>query len=144
LTSPLPHHYGVQLFAGNGSAILAGGSRPDIVGGPPSEFDGRADWWSPEHLLLSSVALCLLTTFQAFAARAHLHVAGYESHADGVLDKTGDGLAFTAIRLAVHLRVAEGDRGRAEQLLQTAKRHCIVSNALKPAVQLETRVSAAA
>lgn len=143
MASPFPHHYDVRLFAGNGSAILAGGRRPDIVGGPPPEFDGSDQWWSPEHLLLSSVALCLMTTFQTFSARAGLHVAGYESRVEGVLDKTAAGLAFTSIRLAVDVRVAEADRARAEQLLQTAKRHCIVANALKPAVELEAVVKAA-
>jgi hypothetical protein len=54
MASPFPHHYDVKLVVGNGSAILTGRSRPAIVGGPPPEFDGRAEWWSPEHLLLSS------------------------------------------------------------------------------------------
>jgi organic hydroperoxide reductase OsmC/OhrA len=144
MASPFPHHYDVRLSGGDGPAILAGGSRPEIVGGPPPEFDGREGWWSPEHLLLSSVGLCLMTTFQALARRAGLAVAGYESHVEGVLDKTAAGLAFTSIRTAVELRVAEADRARAEQLLQSAKRHCIVANALKPAVELVATVSAAA
>jgi organic hydroperoxide reductase OsmC/OhrA len=143
MASPFPHHYDVRVFAGSGSAILAGGNRPDIAGGPPPEFDGSDEWWSPEHLLLSSVALCLMTTFQSFAARASLHVAGYESRAFGVLDKTAAGLAFTSIRLVVDLRVAEADREQAERLLQSAKRHCIVSNTLKPAVELQASVKAA-
>ena len=142
MASPFPHHYDVRLFAGNGSATLAGGSRPDIVGGPPPEFDGRADWWSPEHLLLSAAGLCLMTTFQAFAARAGLPVEGYESRVDGVLDKTAAGLAFTSIAITVDLRVAETDRTRAEQLLQSAKRHCIVANALKTPVELHIVVLA--
>jgi organic hydroperoxide reductase OsmC/OhrA len=143
MASPFPHHYDVRLFAGNGSAILAGGNRPDIIGGPPPEFDGSDRWWSPEHLLLSSVALCLMTTFQVLARRADLHVAAYDSRVDGVLDKTAAGLAFTSIRLTVELRVAESDRARAQELLQTSKRYCIVANALKPAVELQAVVKAA-
>lgn len=143
MASPFPHHYDVTLSGSNGTAILGGGARPDIVGGPPPEFDGSARSWSPEHLLLSAVGLCLMTTFQAFAARADLPVAGYESRVEGVLDKTSAGLAFTSMRVAVDLRVAEGDRARAEQLLQSAKRHCIVANALKLAVEVETLVLAA-
>jgi organic hydroperoxide reductase OsmC/OhrA len=142
MSSPFPHHYDVQVTSGGAGAILSGGRRPPIVGGPPPEFDGRDQWWSPEHLLLSAAGLCLMTTFQAFAARARLDVAGYESHVEGVLDKTPAGLAFTSIRIAVDLRVAEADRTRAEQLLQSAKRHCIVANALKPAVELQILVSA--
>jgi len=146
MASPFPHHYDVEVSSGGGSgnAILAGGLRPRIVGGPPPEFDGRAEWWSPEHLLLSAAGLCLMTTFQAFATRAGLGVAGYESRVEGTLDKTPTGLAFTSIRIAVDLHVVEADRTRAEQLLQSAKRHCIVANALKPVVEVQAVVSAPA
>ena len=143
MASPFPHHYDVKLVAGNASAVLSGGSRPDIVGGPPPEFDGKAEWWSPEHLLLSSVGLCLMTTFQAVASKSGLAVAGYESRVEGVLDKTPTGLAFTSIVIAVELDVADADRARAEKLLESAKRHCIVGNALKTAIELQTLVRSA-
>jgi organic hydroperoxide reductase OsmC/OhrA len=144
MASPFPHHYDVQVSSGSTGAILAGGRRPAIVGGPPPEFDGRPEWWSPEHLLLSAAGLCLMTTFQAFAARAGLPVESYASRVDGVLDKTPDGLAFTSIAITVDLRVADADRTRAEELLQSAKRHCIVANSLKTAVELHMVVAAAA
>lgn len=143
MASPFPHHYDVRLHAASNGAILVSDHRPEIVGGAPPEFDGRPEWWSPEHLLLSSVALCLMTTFQAFAHKARLQVAGYESRVEGVLDKEAAGIGFTAIRLKVELSVADADRARAEQLLHSAKRHCIVANALKPAVELEAVVTAA-
>jgi organic hydroperoxide reductase OsmC/OhrA len=144
MASPFPHHYDVQVSLATTGAILAGGRRPDIVGGPPPEFDGRAEWWSPEHLLLSAAGLCLMTTFQAFAGRAGLLVEGYTSRVDGVLDKTPAGLGFTSIAITVDLRVGEADRTRAEQLLQSAKRHCIVANSLKTPVELHMAVTAAA
>ena len=143
MASPFPHRYDVRLYGGSSGAILAADHRPEIVGGAPPEFDGRAEWWSPEHLLLSSVALCLMTTFQAFARKSRLDVVSYESRVEGVLDKQTAGIGFTAIRLKVELRVADADRARAEQLLHSAKRHCIVANALKPAVELEAVVEAA-
>jgi organic hydroperoxide reductase OsmC/OhrA len=143
MTSPFPHHYEVRLVGSNGTARLGGGKRPEILSGPPPEFGGSEEWWSPEHLLLSAAALCLMTTFEALAARSRLQVDGYESRVAGVLDKSSAGLGFTSIRIAVDLRVAEADRTRAEELLQSAKRHCIVANALKPAVELETLVNAA-
>jgi organic hydroperoxide reductase OsmC/OhrA len=137
MPSLFPHHYDVEVTAGTTGAVVAAGRRPEIAGGPPPEFDGRPEWWSPEHLLLSAVGLCLMTTFQAFAARAGLRVARYESRVDGILDKTPSGLSFTSIRVAVDLGVAGEDRERADQLLHSAKRHCIVSNALKTPVEVE-------
>jgi organic hydroperoxide reductase OsmC/OhrA len=143
MPSAFPHHYDVEVVAGSDGAVLTGGRRPPVIGGPPPEFDGRADWWSPEHLLLSAVGLCLKTTFEAFAARAGLPIVRYASRVDGVLDKTAAGLVFTSIRVVVDLGVAEADRARAEQLLASAKRHCIVSNALKTAVEVESVVAVA-
>jgi organic hydroperoxide reductase OsmC/OhrA len=144
MPTPFPHRYRVQLVSSDGRAVLRGGGRrPDLPGGAPPEFDGSDEWWSPEHLLLSAASLCLKTTFDAFARRARLEVAGFESQAEGVLDKTPAGLAFTSIRISVELEVAEADAGRARQLLQTAERNCIVSNALRTPVELAVSVKTA-
>jgi organic hydroperoxide reductase OsmC/OhrA len=117
--------------------------RPPIAAGPPPEFDGRNDVWSPEHLLLSALNLCQMTTFLALAARARLEVVSYRSSASGVLDKTAEGLRFTAIRLRIDLAVPGADVERGRQLLHTAHRHCIVSNSLNVAVEIEAIVEAA-
>jgi organic hydroperoxide reductase OsmC/OhrA len=143
MPAPFPHHYEVQLSTTGEISVLGGGHRPDIVGGPPPEFDGSDRWWSPEHLLLSAVSLCFTTTFQALAARAGLRIVRLRAQAVGVLDKTPVGLTFTSIRLVVDLLVDEADRARADQLLQSAKRHCIVANALKTPVELEVLMDAA-
>ena len=144
MPAPFPHHYEVRLSTSGESSVLGGGHRPDIVGGAPVEFEGSDRWWSPEHLLLSAVALCLTTTFQAFAARAGVGIVQFRVQAAGVLDKTPEGLAFTSIRLTVDLMVDEDERVRAEQLLRSAKRHCIVANALKTPVELEVLMDARA
>jgi organic hydroperoxide reductase OsmC/OhrA len=133
----------VRVEGGTGGAVISAAPRPDFRGGPPAEFDGRDDWWSPEHLLLSAAGLCLKTTFDVVAARARLPVLSYASRVDGTLEKTGNGLGFTAIAITVELVVGEGDVERAGQLLGKAKDHCIVANALKPAVSLVASVKAA-
>jgi organic hydroperoxide reductase OsmC/OhrA len=140
MPAPFPHHYVVSLAAHNEGAVLRSGTRPPILGGAPAEFDGREDWWSPEHLLLSSLSLCLRTTLEALAARAGLTVSGYRSQAEAVLEKTPGGLGFTSITLKVELEVPPAEVERAQQLLLAAKKHCIVSNSLKPSVNLEASV----
>lgn len=142
--NPFPHRYEVRLRRSDGArGVLTSDARPALEGAPPPEFDGPAGVWSPEHLLLASASLCLMTTFLAVASKSKLTVAGYESRAEGVLDKTPEGLGFTLIVLHVALAVAEADRERAARLLETAKRHCIVSNSLKHPVELETQIKAA-
>ena len=144
MSAPFPHHYHVKVEgAGGGGAVVSAAPRPEFRGGPPSEFGGRDDWWSPEHLLLSAAGLCLKATFDAIAARARLSVLAYSSRVEGALDKTARGIVFTSITVAVELVVAEEDAGRAGELLRKAKEHCIVANSLNVPVTLVASVSAA-
>ena len=143
MPSPFPHRYEVQLLgADEDTATLTVPGRPVIVGAAPPEFDGPPGRWSPEHLLLSSVALCLMTTYRALAGRSRLAVAGYESRAQGTLEKTGAGLAFTSIVVHVDVVVDPSQVERAESLMESAKKHCIVSNALRVPVLVTSRVRA--
>jgi organic hydroperoxide reductase OsmC/OhrA len=144
MPAPFPHRYQVTLdgLDADGGGRLRAGARPEIAGGAPREFGGEDRWWSPEHLLLGSLSLCLMTTFRALAVREHLPVLGYTSRAEGQLDRTPSGLSFTALTLYVELRVPMAEVSRAERLLQSAKKHCIVANSLHTAVGLEVAVNA--
>jgi len=145
MATEFPHRYDVALaWEGHGGAALTAGPRPMIEGGAPPEFDGKDTWWSPEHLLLSSLSLCLMTTFQAVAGKARLPVEHYDSRAEGVLDRIPTGLGFTGLTLRVNVRVGSPEQvERARQLLAKAKAHCIVANALVPPVHLDASVTAA-
>ncbi|HET8646750.1 MAG TPA: OsmC family protein [Vicinamibacteria bacterium] len=144
MAAPFPHHYEVTLAgAGDGGGALAAAGRPPILGGAPPEFDGRQEWWSPEHLLLASVTLCLMTTLQALAARARVPLARYGSHISATLDKTAAGLVFTEIVATMEVAVAEEHRERVAGLIDSAKKHCIISNALSVPVAVTASVTAA-
>jgi organic hydroperoxide reductase OsmC/OhrA len=136
-TAPFPHHYEVALSnEGHPWSVLEAAPRRAIVGGAPPEFGGKDEWWSPEHLLLGAVSLCLSTTFQAFASKKDLRYGHYDSLVKGILDKSRSGLRFSSIVLAVEMQVAPGDEERAQALLEDAKRYCIVANALSVPVDL--------
>ena len=145
MATQFPHHYDVSLaWEGQGGAALTAGPRPVIEGGAPPEFDGKDGWWSPEHLLLSSLSLCLMTTFQALTDKARLSIQHYDSQAEALLDRTPSGLGFTGLVLHVKVRVGSPDEvERARHLLIKAKTHCIVANALMPPVSLDAAVTAA-
>jgi organic hydroperoxide reductase OsmC/OhrA len=140
MPTPFPHRYDVRLEAWGPEGWVTSGIRPPIEGGAPVEFDGRGDVWSPEHLLLSSLALCHFTTFRALARKAGLDVIRYEGKADGELSKTAEGLAFTKLTLDVAVQVRPGNSSRAEELLGAAKKHCLVANTLRVSVSLRARV----
>jgi organic hydroperoxide reductase OsmC/OhrA len=145
MAAPFPHHYEVTLRGQpDSSGVLAADGRPQILGGAPPEFDGRPEWWSPEHLLLSSVTLCLMTTLQALAGRARIPLAGYGSRITGTLEKTAAGIVFTEVVATMEVTVAEEHRERIGTLIESAKKYCIVSNALKVPVTVKAEVAAAA
>jgi organic hydroperoxide reductase OsmC/OhrA len=140
-TAPFPHRYEVRLEARETGAVLQAAPRPRILGGAPAEFGGSDQWWSPEHLLLASVNLCLRATFEALARLKHLDVWGYASTARGVLDRTPAGPTFTSFTIAVELTITPGEAERARALLEKAEQHCIVANTLKVPVHLEITVN---
>jgi organic hydroperoxide reductase OsmC/OhrA len=130
------HRFVVALTRQSEDAVLEAAPRPSIRGGAPPEFGGRAEVWSPEHLFVSAVALCFLTTFEFFAKRENLAVTDFTTSAEGTVEKTAKGLAFTGVRLDVHVGVTPGQETRAQELLAMAKRACLVSNSLLCPVEL--------
>jgi organic hydroperoxide reductase OsmC/OhrA len=112
--------------------------RPAIRVGTPPEFGGPPDAWSPEQLFVSSVDSCLMSTFLFFAERAQITLRAYESSTSGRMEKTPNGLRFTA--LDVHIRVSVGSPAeveRAEQLRGKLEKYCPISNSLNCPVSLE-------
>ena len=141
MTTNFPHHYEVKLsWPRQGGAELYAAAAPPITGGAPMEFGGRDSWWSPEHLLLSSLSLCLMTTFEAIAAKARLEVVRCDCRAEATLDRSEGGLGFTALGLRVEVEVDPDDAERVPKLLASAKKHCLVANALRLPVTLEVSV----
>lgn len=144
MIAPFPHRYDVELkWSGGLPALTSAGARAEIAVGPPPQFGGQEAWWSPEHLLLSSLSACLMTTFLALAERAKLPVRGYACRAQGVLEKTKDGIVFTGFSLSISLKAFEEQASRLEELVHTAKKYCIVSNSLKAPVVLTVQTEAA-
>jgi organic hydroperoxide reductase OsmC/OhrA len=142
MSQPFPHRYETMLvWEGRGPAALSSGSRPVLVGGPPPEFDGEPGWWSPEHLLLSAANLCLMTTYRVLAKKVGLEIAQYRSRAEGVLEKTREGILFTRIALHVEIQAPLQRLEEARKMVETAKKYCIVTNALKLPVEVDAKVA---
>jgi organic hydroperoxide reductase OsmC/OhrA len=139
-TPPYTYQTGLRWTAGKKGALSAP-PRLELIGGAPPEFGGDDQAWSPEHLLLPSVSLCLMLTFLALADKAKLKVDAYRCQTEGTLDKTGGVIAFTAITVRVELRSPE--QQRAETMLQTAKKYCFISNSLKASVSVAPMTRAA-
>jgi len=136
---PFPHHYQTWLVRTLSSrARLEAPPRPMIAGGPPAELDGDATSWSAEHLLLSSIGLSLLTTFEALAARNRVDLVSWEARVGGMVDRTETGLVFTRFSVEVDMEVGDVERARAT--LDETKQHCLITNALRAPVEIDAKI----
>lgn len=136
-----PHSYHARAEAGDGDVILSSGALPEIRSAPPAAFGGPGDRWSPEDLLVASVADCFALSFQAVARASRLAWDRLEVDVEGTLDRVGNEMRFTKIvvrpTLHVGADVAEHQPGK---VLEKAERMCLITNSLSSEVTLEPTI----
>jgi organic hydroperoxide reductase OsmC/OhrA len=137
--APFPHRYTVRLK----DRQLLAPPRAPIEAGPPPQFGGSDQVWSPEELLVAAALECFWTTFEAYARHAGLTVERWSGTGEAVLDRGPGVPAFTSLTMGVELVVAAGEEARARTLLETAERKCIISNVLRVPVTLDATVLSA-
>jgi organic hydroperoxide reductase OsmC/OhrA len=121
-------------------ATIEAEPRSAISGGPPPDFGGDATRWSPEHLLVAAAALCFWTTLEWFARRRGVSILGFDCRAEGTVEKTARGLAFTGVRLRVGATAAPDQVAQLRELMEVAKKSCLVANSLACPVELAAEV----
>lgn len=129
-------------WQGERKAILSSAGKLSFAVTPPPEFRGPDGFWTPEDLLVAAVNSCFLMTFLAYAARDQIALAGYQSEAEGVLELVDRKMVVTRIKLTVHVSLkSSSDVPKAQVILQLSKENCIISNSVKSAVELETKIT---
>jgi peroxiredoxin-like protein len=138
----LPHHYDVAANAeAEGNILLKADDLPQLVSAPPAEFGGPGDQWSPEHLLVASVADCFILTFRAVAKASKLEWNSIESSATGVLDRVDRVTRFTSFTVSATLTVPAGtDIDKARRLLEKSEAACLITNSLSAETHLEADI----
>jgi len=138
----LPHHYRVTASAeGANNVMLSSKNVPDLETAGPAEFGGPGDVWSPEALLVGSVADCFVLSFRAIARTARLDWLTLECAVEGELDKIDKMTQFTGFKVNARLTVPEGTREKkAQTILEKADKYCLITNSLKADSHLETEV----
>ncbi len=112
------------------------------VATPPEFPKGVPNIWSPEHLFVASVNICLMTTFLAIAENSKLEFSGFKCNAKGKLEKVENGFMITEIELYPEVNVnAEKDLERAERIVQKAEQHCLISNSIKSEIKLFPKIN---
>jgi peroxiredoxin-like protein len=138
----LPHRYQVSASAETeGNVVLKADDLPQLISAPPAQFGGPGNQWSPEHLLVASVADCFILTFRAVAQASKLAWSNLEASAEGVLERADRVTRFTTITVSATLTVpADTNIDKARQLLEKAEAACLITNSLSGETHLQTEI----
>ena len=114
------------LTANDVKDIIKVATAPEFSGGVP-------DIWSPEHLFLSSLSSCFMTTYLALAEKRGLQISHFECSAIGQIQLLEGHLEFTTVNLFPKIFVEkEEEVSIANEVLIKAYKHSIVANSIKP------------
>ena len=141
----MSHQYSVSANSQPDSLVtLNAEGLPDIESGPPKEFGGSGEQWSPEDLLVAAVADCFVLAFKAIAAASRYDWIELDCAVSGTLDKVERAMQFTAFDIQATLKITgDADAARAERLLDKAKKTCFITNSLNAETQLKFEIETA-
>ncbi len=137
-----PHHYRAAASAGaTGTVELSSPGLETLDTAGPAEFGGPGDKWSPETLLVGSVADCFVLSFRAVARASRIDWLDLQCEVVGDLDRVDKVTRFTEFRINATLAVPDGVAdAKAVRALEKAKKHCLVTNSLSANTTLEAQV----
>lgn len=141
-TKPKSWRYSSSVsWKGQKKGLIAASNRPPLDVATPAEFGGHEGIWTPEDLLLAAVNSCIMTTFLYYSAKADFKLVDYHSTAEGIVELTAKGLAFTRIAVRPQIVVvSESARNHAEHTIRRAEEHCLISNSVRCEVVVEPHV----
>jgi organic hydroperoxide reductase OsmC/OhrA len=141
VTKDFRYKVGVD-WEGDRMTTVSSPEKPELAVATPPEFKGGVPGvWSPEDLLVASVASCFAVTLVAVAERRELPL--HDLHVSGTGHLTGrdDGrFGFVAIELTAVVQTDELAIEALERAAKHAERACLVSMALDVPVHVEVVV----
>jgi organic hydroperoxide reductase OsmC/OhrA len=134
----------VRWIAGRRTVASVHGKHDLEVATPPEFKGGVEGLWSPEDLLVASVASCFAVTMLAIAERRDIPMRGLEVGASGHVTRRNDGrFGFTEVVVHALVDTEPGFEAEAEKAGDDAERGCLVAGSLDFPVRLELDVRAA-
>jgi len=112
---------------------------------PPEFRNGLAGYWSPEDLLVTSVASCFALTLAAVAERRQVSLLDASITATGHMSRRDDGrFGFTVIEVHAVLETLSGSEEALTRASAVAEERCLVTQALDVPVHVDVDVRALA
>lgn len=138
------HTYNVHLsWKANKEGLL---TAPQIdqkisVATPPPFNGGVDNIWSPEHLLISAVNSCFMTTFLAIAGNSSLAFTGFSCESKGTLEKKDGKYWISEIELEPAIIIVNAsDKEKTERIIKKSEENCLITQSIKSAVSVKPQI----
>jgi len=121
---------------GKADAVTSMSGIPDIIIGPPAQYGGNDNTLNPEELFVASINSCIMLIFYHFLKKYELDVCRYQSNAEGVVEKTKDGLRFTKVLVKAEVELeTDNSSHKITEIAKLAEKYCLVSNSVSCPVE---------
>lgn len=139
---PKPWQYTNSIsWKGEKKGLIAARDRPPVEVATPVDFGGHEGIWTPEGLFVAAVNSCIMTTFLYYCAKSDFKLVGYQSTAEGIVELTAEGLAFTRVMVRPWIVVAsESAREQAQHAIGRAQERCLISNSVSSEIIIEPHI----
>jgi organic hydroperoxide reductase OsmC/OhrA len=118
-------------WAGDKVGIVGSASLKSLTVSTSPEFGGPEGEWGAEHLLLSSIISCFMSTYLSFVNKMKIENTGFECTATGQVEIIDGKYKFTYIHIYPKAFVGnDTDVERAKVAMEKAKKYCLISNSL--------------
>jgi peroxiredoxin-like protein len=111
------------------------------VATPPEFPKGIEGIWSPEHLFVSAVSSCLMTTFLAIAENSTLEFESFSCQAKGKLEMVEGKMMMSEVLLKPTVVIHnETYKDKAMRILKKAEDACLISHSVKSKITMEINI----
>ena len=132
------HRYCVRTeWRGRPEVVLASPGKPNLEVARSTEFpDGVPDVWSPEELLIASLATCFELTLRSIAGSKGVPIQAVRVDATGHVERRRHRYRVVLVELDAHVETETGREPEIERIAELASEACLVANALDIPVRL--------
>jgi len=138
------HRYGVRTEWREGHVVqLEAPGKPSLHVALPSDFkNGVPGVWSPEELLISSLATCFELTMIAVAENREVPLHSLCVDATGYVENKNHLYRLVLLELDVRIETDTGCEAEVEHIAAVAHEGCLVGKALDTPVRLDVQTRA--
>lgn len=107
----------------------------------PPEYNGLHGTMTPEDAFVSSVLMCLATTFETYASKMRLNVTNYESEGTGTVDRVDGVVKFSEIRVKVRITIPlETKKASIQKAIDRARETCLVTASMNTSIDYDVQI----